>query len=102
MILGDWMAPEPLQGVHLSPLAPGLWDLRAVGICSGLAPYAIPSPGVMAHESRAQVYTAIVQCSTSEIKQEASRLGGVAIRTQSEAWIIKGIALAMRQAASPL
>lgn len=92
MILGDWMAPEPLQGVHLSPLASGLWDLRAVGICGGLAPHAAPSSGVLAYASVATVYTAIVQTTPAEIRAEAKRYGGVAHHLPSGAWVIKAVA----------
>lgn len=96
MILGDWMAPEPLQGLHLTPLGGGLWDLRAVGICGGLTPHAVPSPGVMAYASTAKVYTAIVQTTPAEICAEAKRFGGVAHLLQSGAWVIKAVAPKMR------
>lgn len=97
MILGDWIAPEPLQGVHLTPLGGGLWDLRAVGICGGLAPHAAPLPGIMVYESKATVYTAIIQTTSAEIRAEAARFDGVAHRCTSGAWIIKGIAQKMRE-----
>jgi len=96
MILGDWIAPEPLQGIHLTPLGDGLWDLRAVGICGGLAPHAVPAPGVMAYASTAKVYTAIIQTTSAEIRAEAARFDGVAHRCTNGAWIIKGIAPKMR------
>ena len=98
MILGDWIAPEPMQGVHLTPLGVGMYDLRAVGVCGNLTPHAMPSPGVMAHKSEARVHHAVIETSPAEIIAEASRLRGVAIRCASGAWIIKGIAPAMRLA----
>lgn len=93
--LGDWTPSEPMQGIHMDCLCGDLYSIRAVGIMSGLAAHAIPVPGVLAYDSRAEEYGAICQASAAQIKGFATYYGGVAIKTAG-GWIIKGIAPKMR------
>ena len=96
LALGDWTAPEPVQGIHLDRLADGLYQLRAVGIMSGIQPHAIPAPGVMAWESRSTEHHAIVEATQAQIIGFVRHYRGSLVRTPS-GWIIKAIAPAMRQ-----
>lgn len=93
--LGDWMPPEPLQGVHLDRLHGDTYDLRAVGVMSGLVPDAIPCDGVLQWASRSQEYRSIIEATQSQIRGFAAYYGGVAHQTKS-GWIIKAVAPKMR------
>lgn len=93
--LGDWIPEEPLQGVALTRLHGNLYDLRAVGIMSGIQPHAIPAPGVMAWASTSKECTAVVELSTAQINGFANYYGGVAHQTAT-GWVIKAIAPQMR------
>jgi hypothetical protein len=94
--LGDWLPEEPLQGVSLTRLHSDLYDLRAVGIMSGLAPDDVPAPGVIRYQSSSKVYNATVTASEKQINGFAAYYGGVAIRTL-DGWVIKAIAEKMRK-----
>ncbi len=95
LALGDWTAPEPVQGIHLDRLTGDLYQLRAVGVMSGIQPHAIPAPGVMAWESRSTVHHAIVEATQAQIIGFVRYYRGSLVRIQS-GWIIKAIAPAMR------
>ena len=94
--LGDWTPEEPLQGIALARLHGDLYDLRAVGIMSGLSPDAVPAPGVLRWASTSKEYHAIVEVSPAQIKGFAAYYGGVAHRTPM-GWVIKAIAPQMRK-----
>lgn len=94
--LGDWTPEEPLQGIALTRLHGDLYDLRAVGIMSGLSPDAIPAPGVLRWASTSKEYRAIVEVSAIQIRGFAKYYKGVAHKTES-GWIIKAIAPQMRK-----
>ena len=96
--LGDWLPEEPLQGVALTRLHGDLYDLRAVGIMSGLAPDDVPAPGVLRYQSASKVYSATVTATESQIKGFAAYYKGVAHRT-ANGWLIKAIATQMRREA---
>ena len=93
--LGDWLPEEPLQGVALTHLHGDLYDLRAIGIMSGLAPDDVPAPGVIRYQSSSKVYNATMTASEKQIKGFAAYYGGVAIRTR-DGWVIKAVAGTMR------
>lgn len=94
--LGDWLPEEPLQGVALTALHGDLYDLRAVGIMSGLAPDCVPASGVLRYQSVSKVYNATVTATEAQIKGFATYFKGVAHRT-ADGWIIKAIAPQMRK-----
>lgn len=94
--LGDWTPAEPLQGVALTRLHGDLYDLRAVGIMSGLVPDDAPLPGVIRHQSSSTVHTAIITATEAQIKGFAKYYNGIARKTES-GWIIKAIAPQMRK-----
>lgn len=94
--LGDYCPEEPLQGVALTRLHGDLYDLRAVGIMSGLAPDDVPAPGVLRYQSASKVYNAGCTATEKQIKGFATYFKGAAIRT-AQGWIIKGIAPQMRK-----
>lgn len=96
--LGDWLPEEPLQGVALTRLRGDLYDLRAVGIMSGLAPDDIPAPGVLRYQSASKAYNATVTATEAQIKGFAAYFRGVAHRT-TQGWVIKAIAQQMRREA---
>lgn len=95
LALGDWTVPEPVQGIHLDRLIDDLYQLRAVGIMSGIQPHGIPAPGVMAWESRSTEHRAIVEVPQAQILGFVRHYRGSLVRTSS-GWIIKAIAPAMR------
>lgn len=94
--LGDWLPEEPLQGVVLTRLHGDLYDIRAVGIMSGLAPHAMPEPGVMAYQSKSEIHHAIATVAEAQIKGFAAYYGGVAVRRPT-GWILKAVATKMRR-----
>lgn len=94
--LGNWTPEEPLQGVAMTHLYGDLYDLRAVGIMSGLAPDDVPAPGVLRYKSESKVYSLIVEVVPAQIKDFATYYKGCAIKT-GKGWIIKGIAPQMRK-----
>lgn len=94
--LGDWTPVEPLQGVHLTKLHGDLYDLRAVGVMSGLVPDDVPAPGVLRYQSSSKVYNASTTATDRQIKGFAAYYRGVAHKTPT-GWIIKGIAMQMRK-----
>lgn len=94
--LGDWLPEEPLQGVALTRLHGDLYDLRAVGVMSGLVPDDVPVPGVLRYQSASKVYNASVTATETQIKGFATYYKGMPHRTE-QGWIIKGIAEQMRK-----
>lgn len=97
--LGDWVAPEPVQGIHLERLVGDLYSLRAIGIMSGIQPHAIPCPGVMAWESRSTEYAAVVEATQAQILGFSRYYRGTLVRTPT-GWVIKAIAPTMRAEAT--
>lgn len=93
--LGDWIPEEPLQGVALTRLHGDLYDLRAIGIMSGLAPDYVPEPGVLRYQSTSKVYNATVTVTEAQIKGFAIYYKGIAHKT-AQGWTIKAIAQQMR------
>ena len=94
--LGDWTPEEPLQGVAMTLLHGDLYDIRATGIMSGLAPHAVPDTGIMAYRSDSKVHAAIATATEAQIKGFATYYGGIAIKRPT-GWIVKGIAQKMRK-----
>lgn len=112
MRLGDWLPPCPLQGVALEPIAPGLYQMRAVGVVGapqdatdggvmdigGASLHVDPMPdGVGANIRSAPSWDLTINCTESQARAFASHYGGVAHLVSGGKIIIKAIAPGMRK-----
>ena len=106
------------QSIHLYPIANGLWQMHAVTVIerlgqvlpndprligitisadpNSLDPDALPGD-CKAYVSQARDITAVIEATTRDFKDFASRYGGVAFAslTKDGSWIIKGVARKM-------